>query len=71
MSVELELEIHPDTVICTECGHDCNGISDCGDICICIEEVDEDDYDVWASEQQAAYDDYWGDPLDDFPSYGE
>lgn len=71
-------EIHADTIICPDCGHDCNGVSDCGDICICVEEVEEESlidheehayWDRFREEEQAAYDDEWGDPLD-MPSYG-
>lgn len=64
-------ELHPDAIICPSCGHDCDLI-DCGDTCICVEEYEEyEEDDEWLSEQQAAYDDYWGDPLDSFPSYGD
>lgn len=68
-TMEITEDIHPDAIICPECGHDCDAM-DCGDICICVEEYDES-ADEWLREQQAAYDDYWGDPLDDFPSYGD
>lgn len=70
IETETTPELHPDAIICPDCGHDCD-LMDCGDTCICVEEVEEDDWDEYAAEQQAAYNDYWGDPLDDFPSYGD
>lgn len=65
-TTETTQDIHPDAIICPECGHDCDGISDCGDICICEEEVAEssfddeldflDDFD-WRIEYSDGYDD--------------
>lgn len=69
IETETTPELHPDAIICPDCEHDCDYM-DCGDICICSEEEEDDEYwDRYREEEQAAYDDEWGDPLD-MPSYG-
>lgn len=52
-----ELEVHPDTIICEECGHDCD-LADCGNVCICREEDDwSDDFD-YRLEYEDGYGEY-------------
>lgn len=57
-----ELEVHPDAIICEECGHDCDRM-DCGDVCICVEEYDDepefyDDFDYRLEYDSDGYGDY-------------
>lgn len=47
-------ELHPDAIICEDCGHDCDSL-DCGDVCICVEEFDED----YFEDMDRAEQDYW------------
>ena len=49
-------ELHPDAIICPECGHDCDE-RDCGNACICAEEYDSDSYEYETG--RIDWRDYW------------
>lgn len=50
-------ELHPDAIICQDCGHDCD-LMDCGDVCICVEEFDERADDMIDYAEHAYWDDF-------------
>lgn len=57
-TMEITEDIHPDAIICPDCGHDCDAM-DCGDTCICVEEYDEDDALAYESDmRRGVYDDF-------------